>query len=80
MKKELKEAAENHQKGGYEWQNEKRKSFIAGAKWQAEKMYSEDALKSAFRTGFNIGYGSHVSELNLKEEICKTWFEQVKKK
>jgi hypothetical protein len=30
-------AAENHQKGGYEWQNEKRKSFTAGAKSDAAR-------------------------------------------
>ena len=38
MEKEtIEEAAENHQKGGYEWQKEKRMSFIEGAKWQAEQ-------------------------------------------
>ena len=55
-------------------------SFIDGAKWQAEKMYSEDELKSAFKIGFNIGYGSPVSELDLKQEHCDKWFEQFKKK
>lgn len=46
----------------------------------AERMYSEEELKSAFKTGFNIGYGSPVSELDLKEEHCTKWFEQFKKK
>ena len=50
------------------------------AKWQAERMYSEEELKSAFKIGFNIGYGSPVSELDLKEEHCTKWFEQFKKK
>ena len=37
MKEKIEEAAENHQKGGYEWQNEKRKSFTAGAKSDAAR-------------------------------------------
>ena len=45
-----------------------------------KKMYSEEELKSAFKIGFNIGYGSPVSELDLKEEHCTKWFEQFKKK
>ena len=55
-------------------------SFIKGANWQAKRMYSEEELKSAFKIGFNIGYGSQVSELDLKEEHCTKWFEQFKKK
>ena len=40
MKKEtLEEAAHNHQKGNYDWQNEKRLSFIEGAKSDAAKEY-----------------------------------------
>ena len=57
-----------------------KQSFIEGAKWQAERMYSEEELKSAFKIGFNIGYGSPVSELDLKEKHCNKWFEQFKKK
>jgi hypothetical protein len=45
-----------------------------------EQLYSEEDLKSAFRTGFFMGYGSPVSELDLKEEYCNKWFEQFKKK
>jgi len=39
MKETIEEAAEKHQKGGYEWQNEKRKSFTAGAKSDAARDY-----------------------------------------
>jgi len=39
MKERIEEASENHQKGGYEWQNEKRKSFTAGAKSDAARDY-----------------------------------------
>jgi hypothetical protein len=53
--------------------------FKAGAKWQAERMYSEEELKSAFKIGFNIGYGSPVSELDLKQQHCDKWFSQFKK-
>jgi hypothetical protein len=47
-----------------------RKSFIAGAKWQAERMYSEEDLKSAF---FNGGDMKDIEEFNY-------WLEQFKKK
>jgi formylmethanofuran dehydrogenase subunit B len=59
---------------------DKQQAFIAGAKWQAKRMYSEEELKSAFKIGFNIGYGSTVQELDLKNEYCEKWFEQFKKK
>ena len=49
-------------------------------KFGNERMYSEKELKSAFKIGFNIGYGSPVSELDLKEEHCTKWFEQFKNK
>jgi hypothetical protein len=58
----------------------KRLFWIEGAKWQAERMHSEEELKSAFKIGFNIGYGSPVQELDLKNEHCEKWFEQFKKK
>lgn len=41
--------------------------------------YSEEELKSAFKIGFNIGYGSPVQELDLKNEHCEKWFKQFKK-
>lgn len=42
--------------------------------------YSEEELKSAFKIGFNIGYGSPVQELDLKNEHCEKWFKQFKNK
>jgi len=115
MKQEtLEEAAENYTKDGTKHFMEKTNvelGFIAGAKWQAERMglmeielrhtktllascekaledrdkqaermYSEEELKSAFKIGFNIGYGSPVSELDLKQQHCDRWFKQFKKK
>jgi len=47
---------------------------------QAERGYSEEEVKSAFKIGFNIGYGSPVSELDLKQQHCDRWFEKHKKK
>jgi hypothetical protein len=46
------------------------KGFIEGAEWQAERMYSEEDLKSAF---FNGGDMKDIEEFNH-------WFEQFKKK
>jgi hypothetical protein len=53
---------------------------IKFSKWQQERSYSEEDLKSAFKIGFNIGYGSPVQELALKNEHCEKWFEQFKNK
>jgi hypothetical protein len=50
-----------------------------GAVWQQERSYSEEEIKSAFKVGFSIGYGSTVQELDLKNEYCEKWFEQFKK-
>jgi hypothetical protein len=47
---------------------------------QADRGYSEEEVKSAFKIGFNIGYGSPVSELDLKQQHCDRWFEKHKKK
>lgn len=42
--------------------------------------YSEEELKSAFKIGFDIGYGVPVQELDLKNEYCEKWFSKFKKK
>ena len=76
MKKEtLEEAAENAKK---RYINETAKAiahteFINGAKWQAERMYSEEDLRKSF----------HVGRLYQGREADTTfneWFEQFKKK
>jgi len=49
--------------------------FIAGAKWQAERMYSEEDMEKAFYAGLRKAYSSK------KHSTCwKEWFEQFKKK
>jgi hypothetical protein len=67
----VEEAAENHQKGGYEWQKEKRKSFIAGANWKAKRMYSEIHLILE-----NVLYWDTCPD-DFKEDI-KKWLNDYK--
>jgi hypothetical protein len=52
----------------------RRTAFIKGAKWQAERMYSEEDMREAFIAGtqFEEDY-----DYNLYME---KWFEQFKKK
>jgi hypothetical protein len=47
-------------------------AFIAGAKWQGERMYSEEDLKEAFRGGRKTSW--------IKTDSFEEWFEQFKKK
>jgi hypothetical protein len=54
--------------------------FYNGAKWQQERMYSEEDIKSAFKVGFSIGYGSDVHAIDEKNRTCEEWFEQYKTK
>jgi len=63
-KETLEEAAEKLFSDSYI----QRKIFIAGAKWQAERMYSEEELEVAFFEG-------RENTLSFNE-----WFEQFKKK
>jgi len=53
--------------------------FVDGAKWQQERMYSEEDLREAFRQGENnVGYNSKYGYTFKSTE--KEWFEQFKKK
>ena len=54
-------------------------SFIEGAKWQQERMYSEEDLRQAFRDGQeNINYSEMYGlDSKLTEQ---EWFNQFKKK
>ena len=58
-----------------------KQDFISGAKYQAEKVYSEEELREAIRFGFDKGFCSNSSNkmknLGLSEQ---EWFEQFKKK
>ena len=43
-----------------------------GAKWQAERSYSEEDLRNAYRWGTTVNHGT--------KEHFNEWFEQFKKK
>ena len=47
-------------------------NFIAGAKWQSEKMYSEDDLRKAYRWGTTVNNGT--------KEHFNEWLKKFKKK
>jgi hypothetical protein len=56
-------------------------SFIEGAEWQAERMYSEEDMKESFINGaltdlFNT-WG--ISDKDMAKEKFDVWFEQFKK-
>jgi hypothetical protein len=66
--------------------------FIEGAKWQAEKMYSEEDMRNAFDSAreFNsldgvvdvhivLPMGGDMSDLQPLHFTFKEWFEQFKK-
>ena len=63
------------------------KKFIEGAKWQQERMYSEEDLKEAFKSGRMVENYKGEWEETYSDEMtsCKyvdfnKWFEQFKKK
>jgi hypothetical protein len=81
----LEEAAENYARKqcddmydnqgltGASWGWETSLDFIAGAKWQAEKMYSEEEVKIILQEFKRyLSFGDEVSESD--------WFKQFKKK
>ena len=51
---------------------DKVEGFMAGAKWQAERMYSEEDLLGAFEAGMMF--------IGEDKGSFKQWFEQFKKK
>jgi len=70
MEKELEEAAENYAKG---WaSNSDKKAFIAGANYQAERMYSEEDLDT-FRKFM-------IQEQNFSKSCLDVFVRQFKKK
>jgi hypothetical protein len=54
-------------------------NWIAGAKWQAEKMYSEEDLRQAFRDGQSNMHYSNIFGLD-RSLTEQQWFENFKKK
>ena len=85
MKQEtLKEATEMYVWGGI-YLNEKEKqqieiAFIAGAKWQQERMYSEEDLREAFIAGGNSQIEEDDDYGTEYDAYMEDWFKQFKKK
>jgi hypothetical protein len=82
-KETLKEVAENeasifYEKGTIEW-NKYRQVFELGAKWQAERMYSEEDIAIAFNEGQAYSVtGKLVNGKEWAKTHKKEWFEQFK--
>jgi hypothetical protein len=66
----------------------KTENWIAGAKWQAKQMYSEEDMRKAFKVGFSNGFASagFASDIFSTEKLQKEterlfceWFKQFKK-
>jgi hypothetical protein len=52
--------------------------FIDGAKWQAERMYSEEDMKEAYKEGMNTEY--KFQQKYIQRNTFEEWFNQHKKK
>jgi len=77
-KETLEEAAEKYLNEKYQKGSYLGNLFIAGAKYQAERMYSEDDLREAFKQSRN----AFIFEKDMPPvyESFEDWFEQFKKK
>ena len=72
MKTELEKAAEKCFK-----YIDHRNTFIAGAKWQAERMYSEQEVSDLIEDWTKMASGLNM---NFPRSKFNDWFEQFKKK
>jgi hypothetical protein len=79
MKETLEEAAEEFIKG-WGGLTDSKNSFIEGAKWQAERMYSEEDLISFAHFYFTEEFNSTMQTSKSTDKILQEWFEQFKKK
>jgi hypothetical protein len=57
----------------------KRKAFINGAKWQQERMYSEEDLIDFAHFYFTEEFNSSMQTSKSTKDIFNEWFEQFKK-
>jgi len=60
----------------------KMRAFKEGAKWQEQRMYSEEDLREAFIKGAltDLWNTWDISDENMAKEKFQEWFEQLKKK
>jgi hypothetical protein len=82
MKQEtLEEAAESYVKdSSHELYQLRKQCFMDGAKWQQERMYSEEDMRKAFIAGGNSCIEEDDVYGSLYDAYMKNWFEQFKKK
>jgi hypothetical protein len=57
---DVEKLAEEHQQGGYEWQNEKRKSFIAGYNKAKETLYTKQDMIGLVQSLKDYTHESHT--------------------
>ena len=76
---ELGKASEHYFKSkellGYTY--EVKDGFIDGAKWQSERMYSEDDLKECFKSNYTPFSATNIGDV---DKDFDKWFKQFKKK
>ena len=78
----VEEAAERYVEN-YKWEEEQDPwfDFMEGAKWQAERMYSEEDIARAFNEGMAYEtMGKYIRGEDWVKTHKKEWFQQVKKK
>jgi len=75
----LEEAARDYIKGDDLSTFSQRAFFIAGAKWQQERMYSEEDLISFAHFYFQEEFNSSMQTSKSTKDIFTQWFEQNKK-
>jgi hypothetical protein len=83
MKTELEEAAKKYTRGVDFGTSNDYNAFIEGAKYQAERMYSEEEVKRlAFDFYYDMSRQMGVAENLISENATNVdvWFEQFKKK
>lgn len=54
--------------------------FINGAKWQADRMYSEEEVRKAIDYGAELGLNGDIGNSFQWKNKQNKWFEQFKKK
>ena len=77
----LEEAAYNYENSFKESDGTESVDFISGAKWQAERMYSEEEVLNLWKVYIKLNDGFMIRKsLPTRLEELIDWFEQNKKK
>ena len=73
-KETLKEAAERYSKrsSASVFQENHKRDFIAGAKWQQERMYSEEEVRLAYFQGEKDSYIKGVQTKEMENEFIQS--------